>query len=324
MVKTQKKTYVTLVLAVVVCMSLSYAAYAGIGAESSTQAANSTYTATPAVSNIPPYPGIDSSAAFMTAAQPAQYYQDIPQYLQQGTVPMYGNTMYPSQGTMPSMYGDQAGSMYTPYGAMPNMYGDQTGSMYAPYGTMPNMYGGQTGGMYPMPQTGEGTLQYPLPYTMNPYDPYQGYGQGQYGQTPWNQQGSGYGTYNYGTADQAYNQAKQAFDSKDYWTAMTKFQEVAARFPQSDLVDNAYYWMGEINYGWKNFPAAIQSFQTVLYSYPQGNKVPDAHVKMGFAYAEMRQYGMARSILNDVASRYQDNTRIRGLALKKLNELNNQ
>jgi TolA-binding protein len=81
--------------------------------------------------------------------------------------------------------------------------------------------------------------------------------------------------------------------------------------------------MGEIQLAWKNYPAAIQSFQTVLYSYPTGNKVPDAHVKMGLAYADIRQYAMARNILNEVLARYPDNARIRAIALKKLNELNN-
>lgn len=92
-------------------------------------------------------------------------------------------------------------------------------------------------------------------------------------------------------------------------------------YPQSDLADNAYYWMGEIYYAGKNYPAAIQSFQTVMQLYPQGNKVPDAMLKMGYAYAKIRQYGVARSILNDVAMRFSDNTRIRNLAVKKLNEL---
>ena len=57
--------------------------------------------------------------------------------------------------------------------------------------------------------------------------------------------------------------------------------------------------------------------------YPNGNKVPDAMLKMGYAYAEMRQYGIARSILNDVAARFSNNAHIRNLAVKKLNELGN-
>ncbi len=120
-----------------------------------------------------------------------------------------------------------------------------------------------------------------------------------------------------------YNQAMQAYRRHDYQTAMTMFWQIANRYPQSDLADNAHYWSGEIYYAVRNFPAAIQAFQTVIYSYPNGNKAPDALLKMGYAYAELRQYSTAKSILNDVVARYSDNARIRNLAMKKLNELNN-
>ncbi|GAK52929.1 hypothetical protein U14_04188 [Candidatus Moduliflexus flocculans] len=125
----------------------------------------------------------------------------------------------------------------------------------------------------------------------------------------------------YGSADQSYNQAMQAYRMQDYWTAMSKFQEVATMYPQSDLADNAYYWIGEIYYASRNYAEAIRSFQTVMQMYPSGNKLPDAMLKMGFAYAEMQQYDVARSILSDVAMRFSSNARIRDLAAKKLQQL---
>ena len=331
MLKKSITKCLTVVLAGVVCVSIPYAGYAAIGAEPSNKAADApTYSAAPAVANIPPYP--------VTGSQPGmQAYQDIPAYLyQQGTAPNYGSMpgMAPYSSAMP--YGDMSGGgTYMP---MPPMsgYGDMSGGGgYMPmpptagygdmsggggYMPMPPM-GNMPGMPYPGPQMGEQIPQNPMPYTMHPYDPYQPYPGS--GQGSWYPQNPGYPPYNYGTADQTYKEARQAYVGKDYWTAMTKFQEVAMRFPQSDLVDNAYYWMGEIQLAWKNYPAAIQSFQTVLYSYPTGNKVPDAHVKMGLAYADIRQYAMAKNILNEVLARYPDNARIRAIALKKLNELNN-
>jgi len=125
-----------------------------------------------------------------------------------------------------------------------------------------------------------------------------------------------------GSADQVYQMGMQAFRNGDYWTAMSKFNEVANQYPSSDLADNAYYWMGEIHYAGRNYPAAIQTFQMVLQRYPQGNKAPDAQLKMGFAYAEIRQLQTAQAILSDVAARYPENVRIRDLANKKLTELN--
>lgn len=125
----------------------------------------------------------------------------------------------------------------------------------------------------------------------------------------------------YGSADLSYNQAMQAYRMRDYWTALSKFQEVAMMYPQSDLADNAYYWIGEIHYASRNYAEAIRSFQTVMQMYPTGNKLPDAMLKMGFAYAEMQQYDVARSILTDVTMRFSSNARIRDLAAKKLQQL---
>ena len=92
-------------------------------------------------------------------------------------------------------------------------------------------------------------------------------------------------------------------------------------YPQSDLADNAYYWMGEIFYAWRNYPEAVRAFQTVMYMYPNGNKTPDAMLKMGYAYAEMQQYDAARAVLNDVSARFSNNATIRNLAVKKLQQL---
>jgi tol-pal system protein YbgF len=195
------------------------------------------------------------------------------------------------------------------------------------------------------------TAQYPAPMDMGQYPQYnspmaippypsqnvqQPYLQGTFseGMMPYGQQGMspqmpGMGMSPYGaqpqylSVEQLYNQAMQSYKARDYQSAMMGFQEVSMRFPQSDLADNAYYWIGEIYYNTKNYPAAIQSFQTVMQMYPQGNKVPDAMVKMGFAYADIGQYNVARTILNDVSMRFSGNARIRNLAVKKLNSLNN-
>ncbi len=166
-----------------------------------------------------------------------------------------------------------------------------------------------------------------MPGTMYPGQPSSQYpSEGMPGSTP----GMGYyppspyQSYQYGSADQSYQEAMQAYRQKAYRAALWKFREVATYYPQSDLADNAYYWMGEVYYGLKHYPTAIQSFQQVMYRYPRGNKVPDAMLKMGYAYAEMRQYQIARSVLNAVIARYSDNTRINKLAVKKLNAIQNR
>lgn len=282
-----------LALAVIVlCFSIPISGYAAIGAEPSTQMPDSSYSSADPGTSVPPYPGVIPGMTGEGAAYSQQPYMSSP------------------SGGMEMPYSP-------PYGTLPGYQGDMSGMLYSPYNQMPQSVQMSPNVMYPYPPYSQGTPPtYQDPYsipgqnsgypsTIGPWYPYPS-------QQP-----------HYGSVDQLYNQAMQAYRSRDYWSAMAKFGEVATLYPQSDLADNAYYWMGEIHYAGKNFPAAIQSFQTVLNSYPQGNKVPDAMVKMGYAYAEMRQYHFARSVLNDVAARFRNNSRIRNLAVKKLNELNN-
>jgi tol-pal system protein YbgF len=339
MVNTSVK-YIVAIAVVLVSVAVPLAGYGAIGAEPSNKPTDNTYAVPDptmqAASDPGMYPGINrgfpQSAPLMmqppTGTMQPSTGMMMPPASGMVTQPLYGSMMQPPTGMMQPPTGMMQppasgmmtqplyGSMMQPSGTMSpyfpynesQPYGSMPGGTYLPYNES-QLYGSMPGGTY-------------LPY---PYEMPQG-SSGPY-QSPWYQPipGSPYPSQpNYGSTDlQIYNQAMQAYRNRDYWTAMAKFQEVATLYPQSDLADNAYYWTGEIYYVGKNFPAAVQAFQTVLYSYPNGNKVPDAHVKMGFAYAEVRQYEIARSILNEVVARYSTNSRIRNLAMKKLNELNN-
>jgi tol-pal system protein YbgF len=282
--------YIMAIAAVVAYVVVPFSGYAAIGAEPSNKQPETTYySSTGPMMGVPSYPGTYSGTGG----------EFVPSSPYSSVSPMMGVPSYP--GTYSGTGGEFVPSspmLMQPYSGM---------SPYLPYNEIP-AYGTVPGVTYPS-----------YPSAISPTYP------GSY-QSPWYQPTPGYpypSQWQYGSVDQVYNQAMQAYRSGDYWTAMARFQDVATLYPQSDLADNAYYWVGEIYYAWKNFPVAIQSFQTVLYSYPNGNKVPDAYLKMGYAYAELRQYGIAKSILNDVAARYSTNTRIRNLAMKKLNELNN-
>lgn len=296
--------------------------YAGIGAEPSNRPADpnayaadsDSYAADPMMAQIPPYPGTTSGTDGQFVPPAQMYMQPSAQYTQPypGTFSATGG-----QWTAPSsMYAQppQGNAQYPNYGNVPT-YGNVPG--------MPAPYGDQSRTIYPYPTAGNSAPypQYPsYPNTAAPAA-YPGASQ-----VPWQQPAADYaypGQAPYGSADQSYNIALQAYRRGDYWTAMAKFQEVATNYPQSDLVDNAYYWMGEIQYSGKNFPAAIQLFQMVIYSYPNGNKAPDAFVKMGYAYAELRQYATAKAVLNDVIARYSNNKRIRDVAMRKFNEIKN-
>ena len=90
----------------------------------------------------------------------------------------------------------------------------------------------------------------------------------------------------------------------DYTLAVQGFAEYLAEFPNTDLADNAQYWIGECYYAQRDYFKAIEEFGKVLDLYPRGDKVPGAMVKLGMSYLEVRDRASAKKILNQVVELY--------------------
>ena len=101
-------------------------------------------------------------------------------------------------------------------------------------------------------------------------------------------------------ASQTYTQAFAAMKSKDYSKALMLFREVAEKWPQDNLADNAIYWSGEIHYTTKDYSAAIAAFRTLLNKYPKGSKAPDALLKTGYSFIALKDKESARKYLKRV------------------------
>ena len=328
---------------IAICVSAPFAASAGVGTEPSAMAPSDLTSSTMPLMTPPEVSAWDAQAnAMPSTAVPGSEVQTTAD--SRAITPSYPAPSFKAD-MMVAQNSDPYAATVTPsYMDMSNMVSSQQYTTTSQYqlpveaGQYPQQYNNS---MAVPPYPNQGTQQPWMQGTSTPYayGLYQGnqpYLQGAAaGMMPYDSQGMipqmqgmemlpyGVQQQQYISVEQLYNQAMQSYRSRDYQGAMIRFQEVAGRFPQSDLADNAHYWIGEIYYNTKNYPAAIQSFQTVIQMYPQGNKVPDAMVKMGFAYADIGQHNIARSILNDVSMRFSDNARIRNLAVKKLNALNN-
>jgi tol-pal system protein YbgF len=81
-----------------------------------------------------------------------------------------------------------------------------------------------------------------------------------------------------------------------YDAAIREFEEYLANFPDTELADNAVYWIGESFYRQRKFRQAIEQFNTVLDRYPRSDKVPSAALKKGYAHLELgeRSQGVAQ------------------------------
>ncbi|HKI04172.1 MAG TPA: tol-pal system protein YbgF [Thermoanaerobaculia bacterium] len=84
-----------------------------------------------------------------------------------------------------------------------------------------------------------------------------------------------------------YDAAYNDYLKGNYDLSLRSFQEYLANFPNTDLSDNATYWMGESYYRQRRFRQAIEQFDAVLSRYPRSEKVPGALLKKGYSHLEL-------------------------------------
>ena len=104
----------------------------------------------------------------------------------------------------------------------------------------------------------------------------------------------------------AYQAALERLKNRDYTGAEQALQEFIAAYPQSPLIDNAKYWMGEAYYVEHRYGEALEAFQRVMREHPDSRKVPDALLKVGYSYYEMKRYREAREALARVLKQHGD------------------
>jgi tol-pal system protein YbgF len=80
-----------------------------------------------------------------------------------------------------------------------------------------------------------------------------------------------------------YNQAYTDYTQMRYPLAVSGFKDVIQRFPESDLADNAQYWIGECYLAQRQYKEALEAFENVLYDYPDSNKLAEAGYKRAHA-----------------------------------------
>jgi tol-pal system protein YbgF len=81
-----------------------------------------------------------------------------------------------------------------------------------------------------------------------------------------------------------YQTAYRDYQRGNYDLAIAGFRDFVAKFPKSDLADNAAYWIGESLYSQKKYRDSIAQFDLVVNDYPTSDKVPSALLKKGYAY----------------------------------------
>jgi len=117
-----------------------------------------------------------------------------------------------------------------------------------------------------------------------------------------------------------YQAAYQDYTQGNFALAIDGFREYLRNFPQTDLSDNATYWIGESYYRQGMFRRAIEHFDTVLERYPRSDKVPSALLKKGYAHLELGERNPGAGELRRVIRDY-PNSDEASLARERLRDL---
>lgn len=117
-----------------------------------------------------------------------------------------------------------------------------------------------------------------------------------------------------------YDAAYNDYLKGNYDLAVRQFQEYLANFPETELADNATYWIGESYYRQKRFRQAIDQFDEVLRQYPRSDKVPGAVLKKGYAHIELGERSQGVSQLRNVVRQHPNSDEAK-LARQRLREI---
>lgn len=118
----------------------------------------------------------------------------------------------------------------------------------------------------------------------------------------------------------SYDQAFQSLKDLKYADAAEQFLDFIEKYPNSEYVDNAQYWLGESYYVTRNYDIALDAFQALLSDHPDSPKVADGLLKIGYTHYELKQWDQARAALTQVQEQYPGTTlaRLAGSRLRSM------
>lgn len=120
-----------------------------------------------------------------------------------------------------------------------------------------------------------------------------------------------------------YQAALEMIKEQHYDDAEVAFKQFLVSFPDSQMADNAQYWLAESYYVTGRFDQALKEFTVVVNDYPRSRKVPDALLKMGFCSYELKRWDDARASLSRVQADFADTTAAR-LAEQRLQRMSEE
>ena len=101
-----------------------------------------------------------------------------------------------------------------------------------------------------------------------------------------------------------YKDAYETFYRGDLEGARRKFEAFLKQYPNTELSDNAQFWIGETYYLKKDYEKAILEYEKAIVKYPEGDKIPAAMFKQALSFLELNDKTNARNLLKRVIEKY--------------------
>jgi len=106
------------------------------------------------------------------------------------------------------------------------------------------------------------------------------------------------------TESEAYDRTLGYYKDGRYEKAIAAFKGFLKSYPESDLADNAHFWIGECLRTLGKYEEAILAYQRVINGYPKGNKVPSAMLHQGFAFEKIKDKTTANLVFKKLVKQF--------------------
>ncbi len=103
-----------------------------------------------------------------------------------------------------------------------------------------------------------------------------------------------------------YDLALRDYQRGDYDVAVRQFTQYIEYFPDSDLADDAQFYIGDSYYTQSLYTPALDAYEKLLDTYPDGSKVPATLLKIAFIKLARNEPSEARSYLERVIGEFPD------------------
>jgi tol-pal system protein YbgF len=118
-----------------------------------------------------------------------------------------------------------------------------------------------------------------------------------------------------------YQEGLDLIEQSKYLEAAAVFETFIVKYPKSQFVPNARFWIGECFYSSRDLKRSIKEYQVFIEKHRKHEKIPNALLKQGDSFNELGMPDEAKAFYQKVVKDY-PNTKAAGLAQSKIKRLN--